>query len=254
MIAWKPPGHWLKANRDAYARSMQFLETIVSGSTRMELKLNHQSLPRVIIQGASRRWYCVDTHAHYIEDYIDIDGEYREVKEVRWKMNIDAAAWKNDLLERNPFAVSLCMHPRQSSLNLPVGDQVAALALALQNDKTTAMRIPLLAQFIVSPRKELKGVYQFSEEGVILEEEVYHEEEYEGDDDLEAYFDDEMWALCQLHEAEENERQAASIEDQQYDAWVQRQESENEVFRSPNWHHDDEQIWRLEDNLRKGRR
>ena len=251
MIAWKPPGHWLKANRDAYARSMEFLQNIVNGSSRMELQVNQQSLPRVLIQGASRRWYCVNTRVHYGEEYIDIDGEYREVKEVNWKMDIDGAAWKSDLLERTPFAVSLCMHPRRTSLHLPIGDQIAALALALQNDKTTGMRIPLLAQFIVSPRKALQGVYQFSEEGVIMEEEVYVEDEYE-DDDIDAYMDDEMWALIQLFEAEELEHQAACIENQQYDAWVDRQENETGPDRSKNWHHDEDKIWQLEDNLRKG--
>ena len=251
MIAWKPPGHWLKANRDAYARSMEFLENIVKGSPRMELQVNQQSLPRVLIQGASRRWYCVDARVHYGEEYINIDGEYREVKEVNWKMNIDGAAWKSDLLKRSPFAVSLCMHPRRNSMHLPIGDQIAALALALQNDKTTGMRIPLLAQFIVSPRQALEGVYQFSEEGVIMEEEVYMEDEYE-DDEMEGYLDDEMWALSQLFESEEFEHQAACIEDQQYDAWIDRRERETNSGPSKNWHHDEDKVWQLEDNLRKG--
>ena len=87
------------------------------------------------------------------------------MKEVHWRTSIDAGAWKQDITERTPFMVALCMHPTQRSLNLPIGDQIAALALALQNDKTTAMRIPLLAQFIVSPREALEGVYQFSEGG-----------------------------------------------------------------------------------------
>ena len=253
MIAWKPPGHWLKANRDAYARSMEFLQNIVNGSSRMELQVNQQSLPRVLIQGASRRWYCVNTRAHYGEEYIDIDGEYREVKEVNWRMDIDGAAWKSDLLERTPFAVSLCMHARRTSIHLPIGDQIAALALALQNDKTTGMRIPLLAQFIVSPRKALQGVYQFSEEGVIMEEEVYMEDEYQ-DEEEEVFLDDEMWALwrADLFEADEFEHQATRIEDQQYDAWIDRRENETNAGRSKNWHHDVDQIWQLEDNLRKG--
>ena len=147
----------------------------------MELKENVQSLPAITVQGASRRWYSINTRATYIEDYIEIDGDYREVKEVHWNIDIHAAAWKSDIIERNPFAVSLCINPRSESRGLPIGDQVAALALALQNDKTTAMRIPLLAQFIVSPRNALKEVYQFSEEGVVMEDDVYMDEYDEHD-------------------------------------------------------------------------
>ena len=134
----------------------------------MTLSLDRQGLPSVVVRGTSRRWYRVGLHAHYVEDYVDVNGEFREVKEVLWRTNIDAGAWKQDITERTPFAVALCMHPTQRSQNLPIGDQVAALALALQNDKTTAMRIPLLAQFIVSPREALEDVYQFSEDGVIM--------------------------------------------------------------------------------------
>ncbi len=234
---------------------MEFLQAIVDGSPSMELKLNQQSLPRILVRGVSRRWYCVDTQARYGEGFISVDGEFREVKEVNWKMSIEGAAWKSDLVERSPFAVSLCMHPRRNWMNLPIGDQVAALALALQNDKATGMRIPLLAQFIVSPRDALKGVYQFSEEGVIMEEEVCTEEDYiEELELLETFVDNEMWLLSQLFEAEENEHQAACIEDQQYDAWFNRREQENGAGHPNKWHHDEEQIWQFEDNLRKGRR
>ena len=84
-----------------------------------------------------------------------------------------------------------------------------------------------------------------------MEEEVYVEDEYE-DEEPEVFLDDEMWALIELFEAEELEHQAAYIENQQYDAWVDRQENETSPNRSKNWHHDEDKIWQLEDNLRKG--
>ena len=79
------------------------------------------------------------------------------------------------------------------------------------------------------------------------------EDEYQ-DDEAEVFLDDEMWARwhADLFEADEFEHQATRIEDQQYDAWIDRRENETNAGRSKNWHHDADQIWQLEDNLRKG--
>ena len=79
------------------------------------------------------------------------------------------------------------------------------------------------------------------------------EDEYQ-DDEAEVFLDDEMWARwhADLFEADEFEHQANRIEDQQYDAWIDRRENETNDGRSKNWHHDVDQIWQLEDNLRKG--
>lgn len=256
MVAWKPPGHWPPSNREAYARSIEFLLGIVAGSSHMDLRQNEQSLPCITVQGTSRRWYEINTRAHYIEDYIEVDGEYREVKEVHWKINVCGAAWKSDIVQHNPHAVSLCINPRSESRGLPIGDQVGALALALRNDKTTAMRIPLLAQFIVSPRKMLRHTYQFTEEGVVMEEEVYPDEYdlYEIDD-FDAFEETvHDWPGVCVIEPHEHEHLALEIENRQLDSWIEHQEAKaNEEMEQP-WHHDQSQIWQLEDNLRKGRR
>lgn len=259
MKEWNPPGHWVKTVRDAHLKSMQFLDSIVEGSEAMTLTLDPEGLPRVVIRGTSRRWYRVGLHAYYAEDYVDVNGQFREVKEVHWRTSIDAGAWKQDIAERTPFMVALCMHPTQRSQLLPIGDQIAALALALQNDKTTAMRIPLLAQFIVSPREALERVYQFSEDGVIMEEEVYDEDDetaymYDEFDDLnEALVDDELWSLSDLFSSKPYEHEAAQIEQRQFDDWMEQQERRATSGATP-WHHDDSQVWQLEDQLRKGRR
>lgn len=259
MKTWNPPGHWANAARDAHLKSMRFLDSIVEGSVAMTLSLDRQGLPSVVVRGTSRRWYRVGLHAHYVEDYVDVNGEFREVKEVLWRTNVDAGAWKQDITERTPFAVALCMHPTQRSQNLPIGDQVAALALALQNDKTTAMRIPLLAQFIVSPREALEDVYQFSEDGVIMHHEVYDEDDEavyafdEFEDLSEPLVNDEPWSLSDLFTTMSYEHEAARIEQRQLDEWMERQEHRATRGSTP-WHHDDNQVWQLEDNLRKGRR
>ena len=65
MVSWVPPGHWPKAQRKAYARSVEFLRSIVNDSPQLTLRENMQSLPEVTVQGLSRRWYRVNTHAQY---------------------------------------------------------------------------------------------------------------------------------------------------------------------------------------------
>ena len=257
MVSWVPPGHWPKAQRKAYARSVEFLRSIVNDSPQLTLRENMQSLQEVTVQGLSRRWYRVNTHAQYIQDFIDVNGEYREVREIHWQLNVEAAAWKADLIHRTPFAVSLCMHPRHQSRSLPIGDQIAALALALRNDKVTAMRIPLLAQFIVSPRSALQRVYQFSEEGVVMEDDIGPEDayphlDYEEEDDHVLY-DDHIWYEDGLFEPETHEHTATQIENMQLDDWMERQEREASEGRK-SWHHDDEEVWQLEEVLRRGRR
>ena len=149
------------------------------------------------------------------------------------------------------------MHPRHQSRSLPIGDQIAALALALRNDKVTAMRIPLLAQFIVSPRSALQRVYQFSEEGVVMEDDIGPEDayphlDYEDEDDRVLY-DDHIWYEDGLFEPETHEHAATQIENTQLDDWMERQEREASEGRK-SWHHDDEEVWQLEEVLRRGRR
>ena len=256
MVSWSPPGHWPKAQRKAYARSIEFLRSIANGSPHLHLRENRQTLPDVMIQGVSRRWYRVNTRAHYVEDFIDVNGEYREVKELHWRLMVEAAAWRSDLVNQTPFAVSLCMHPHHTSRHLPIGDQIAALALALRNDKITGMRIPLLAQFIVAPRAALNRVHQFTEQGVIMEDDVEPEEmrvEDELEDDEDVWYDDHVWYEHGLFDPETFEHVAAQIENQQLDDWMERQEREANEEAKP-WHHDVEEVWQFEETLRRRRR
>ncbi len=115
MFRWKPPGHWLEPSRKALARSFEFLQDIANGSPQMSIEVNDQSLPRVIVQGASRRWYRINTRAYSLEEYMEVEGEYREVEEVHWNIGISAGAWKKDLVDNTDHSVSLCINPRHES-------------------------------------------------------------------------------------------------------------------------------------------
>lgn len=260
MFSWVPPRHWQKDSVKAYQKSIHFLQNIVAESSRLDIIANRQSLPTVIVQGVSRRWYTVDTVAYSVSDFQKINGAFREVMDIRWQINVNAAAWRNDLVVKSPYVVSLCINSRREWRRLPIGDQVASLAMALQNDKTTAMRIPLLAQFIVSPRRELRGVYQFTEEGVVMNHELYMENGMEEVQDAEHGMEEihdeeeaELWRLNELFEQYENEAMATRIENQQLDRWIERMVRETEPSPREPWHHDEENVWRLEDDLRKGR-
>jgi hypothetical protein len=128
---------------------------------------------------------------------------------------------------------------------------MAALALSLSNDKTTAMRVPLLAQFIVSPRRALEDVYQFSEEGVIMEDHMFwlpdvHEDESEDEQQEELATFDEAFENLLMH-MEQEESQALS-------RWFSATEDAvGEAERPAPWHHDEDRVWQMEDDLRKGR-
>ena len=161
----------------------------------------------------------------------------------------------------NKFCVSICIHPNTRHRMLPVGDQIAALALSLSNDTTTAMRIPLLAQFIVSPRRVLENVAQFSEEGVILDE--YPDDEYDDDDewmaeelelsetpmiDIHEFYAQAYHLDVNLFETQD------SVEDLAFERWSAALEDDTMQCNSSPWHHSEERIWKLEEDLLNGRK
>jgi hypothetical protein len=96
---------------------------------------------------------------------------------------VEGARWRQDLLK--PYAsgapvASLCLQSAQPEL--PAGDHAVSLALSLLRDRQTAMRIPLLGQFISADRTILKDIGMFTDEGPMpdfedpMEFEFPHEE------------------------------------------------------------------------------
>ena len=80
--------------------------------------------------------------------------------------SIEGARWRTDLL--TPYKTgapvsSLCLQSTQH--DLPAGDRAATLVLSLLRDRQTAMRIPLLGQFIAADRALLRGIGMFTDEG-----------------------------------------------------------------------------------------
>lgn len=254
MVLWSPPGHWSSERRRAHDTSIDFLRTIVNGNERMDLDEPKAIIPGVFIQGESGRWYWIDISIHDEPEWLDGHGM---VEETVFSLHVLGATCKEDLEEENVYAVSICIGPQERARELPIGDQIAALALSLQNDTTTSLRIPLLSQFIVQPRAKLRDVYQFSHEGVMMADDVWLGFEIgEEPDDDPAQLPTGPTLEDLIRQMDEIKRQIEhdSALDDAYDAWLSELGEAVAVKETDvPWHHDEAKIWTLEDNLRKGR-
>lgn len=122
-----------------------------------------------------------------------------------WTTEITGAAWKSDLMseQSRAYTAKLCLNIHREKEHLPLGDQLAALALSLHNDIQLAMDIALVAQFIVCPRDELLNVHIFQDEMVVTEEMIEN-----GGPSIDVSFDEEFeyedffQHLCPVHEPE----------------------------------------------------
>jgi hypothetical protein len=124
----------------------------------------------LLLKGDSGRTYRLSIR--------DVDGTG-----LQCGFTVEGARWRQDLL--TPYAcgapvASLCLQSTQHEL--PAGDRAVSLALSLLRDRQTAMRIPLLGQFISADRTILKDIGMFTDEGPMpdfedpMEFEFPHEE------------------------------------------------------------------------------
>ena len=252
MVTWAPPGHWSSERRQAHHKSIEFLRTIVAQNEHMDLDEPKAIIPGVYIQGVSGRWYWIDISIHDEHEWLE---GYGTVDETVFSLHVLGATCKQDLEEENVYATSICIGPHQDAKALPVGDQIAALALSLRNDTTTSLRIPLLAQFIVQPREMLRDVCQFAHEGVMMVDDVWLGFEPEDDSEEDWHMPHPPLPSANLVQWMEEQLRLNELEEQMaYDAWIADREEQVGVKEDDvPWHHDEAKVWELEDNLRKGR-
>ena len=144
-------------------RSLELLASIVEANPWAESLCQGEYEIKIRVQGQSKRWYIISaTRLEGSMALLSIDPSNP------WNVSVQAGARKRDIIHKNQFCVSLCLNIRHAS-PLPVGDQLAALGLSLHNDLTTAMNIPLLAQFLICPRQELSKIMVFQDEMVVFE-------------------------------------------------------------------------------------
>ena len=149
---------------DPYYRSMQLLRNTVNGSDSLQWDDAEYGKVEIFVRGMSRRWYRIN--AHQLTAEIIGENKYPHWTS-SWVICVRGAAWRSDFANDCSFTVSICIHPNKSGSRLPIGDSLVSLCLSLVNDKTTAMNIPLLAQFIVCPRTRLSRIEIFQEEGIL---------------------------------------------------------------------------------------
>lgn len=137
---------------------MELLTSIVEVNEWLEYQRQSTVHITMLVQGESRRWYAVDASRN--DSLIGFDAQ-------PWSLNVRGGAWKRDVIHNNKYCPNLCINPQRTA-QMPIGDKIAALCLSLHNDRTTAMSIPLLAQFIVAPREHLAKVMVFQDEMVVL--------------------------------------------------------------------------------------
>lgn len=144
-------------------RSLELLTSIVVANEWAEYIVQKHRLIVIRVKGRSNRWYLIETRFNDGSDprlRFDFQG---------WRTTVVGGARKRDIIHRNRYCANLCLNTQYTG-RLPFGDKIAALCLSLHNDLTTAMTIPLLAQFIVCPRDELWKIMVFQDEMVIYNE------------------------------------------------------------------------------------
>jgi hypothetical protein len=160
---------------DPYYRSMQLLRNTVNGSDSLQWDDAEYGKVEIFARGMSRRWYRINAH----QLAVDITNEkIMPHWTSSWVICVRGAAWRSDFANEISFTVSICIHTNKSGSRLPIGDSLVSLCLSLVNDKTTAMNIPLLAQFIVCPRTRLSAIEIFQEEGIVTTDMLQAADDY----------------------------------------------------------------------------
>lgn len=152
-----------------YHRSMRLLFDTVESNDSLEWDDNEYGKVEIFVKGMSRRWYKINA-SQIKSQNIDKPIENPKYWTSSWAIIVKGAAWKSDFNNNKSMVVDLCIHTRRSGGHFPIGDSLVSLCLSLANDKTTALDIPLLAQFIICPRKRLSTIEIFQDEGIVTSE------------------------------------------------------------------------------------
>ena len=209
-------------------RSIEMLQSVAKDTPAVEMvTLTHESI-KVRLQGESHRWYCIESNFQGI-------NEFSIPHHPEWSIAVKAGRWQNDVINESEYSVNLCLHSKNQSL--PIGDRIVSLVLALFNDIKTALKIPMLAQFIVCKRPMLKDIVIFQDTMIVTQDMVEGEWDYPEEWDDQEMEDadeemhesaDEMYALQQAWEEEMRDLELAQQE--QEEAEEKRQEKEQQII------------------------
>mgnify|MGYP006104212675 CR=1 FL=1 len=168
-----------------YYRSMQLLFDTVESNDSLEWDDEEYGKVELFVKGMSRRWYkinAVQIGPHNSDRPVTCPNHWTS----SWVIMVKGAAWRSDFINNSDMVVDICIHTAKSGDRLPIGDSLVSLCLSLANDKITALDIPLLAQFIVCPRKRLSTIEIFQQEGIVTSDMLDQEDPFgEWDEDWE---------------------------------------------------------------------
>ena len=159
-------------------KSLKMLSSIVENTSDMTLMAYRTCSENIIfslmilLKGKSGRWYKVLTN--------HVDAQLFPVGSLDYSITVHGARWKKDLAKPGgKFAAKLCLNPTTRGYEqdpvtgdriegeLPIGDRIATICLHLTNDIDLALRIPLVAQFIITPREHLARIDTFQDEYIV---------------------------------------------------------------------------------------
>ena len=143
-------------------RSLEMLQSVANGTQNVQIFMLTNESIKVRVQGESHRWYQIESNFQ--------GGLSLELlgTEHQWSVAVTAGRWQNDVISKNQYTVSLCIHSQDQ--NLPIGDRIVSLVLALYNDIKTALQIPMLAQFLICTREMLKGIVIFQDTMIVTQD------------------------------------------------------------------------------------
>tara|TARA_B110000305_G_scaffold128335_1_gene143590 strand:+ start:2073 stop:2828 length:756 start_codon:yes stop_codon:yes gene_type:complete len=138
-------------------RSLDMLQSVAKGTPNVQVFMLTNECIRVRVQGESHRWYQIDSNFQGVSSELFQTPKSQS----QWSVAVTAGRWQNDVISENQYSVSLCIHSKNP--DLPIGDRIVSLVLALYNDIKTALQIPMLAQFLICTREMLKEIVIFQD-------------------------------------------------------------------------------------------
>jgi len=143
-------------------RSLEMLQSVANGTQNVQIFMLTNESIKVRVQGESHRWYQIESNFQGGLSLELLGAEHQ------WSVAVTAGRWQNDVISKNQYSVSLCIHSQDQ--NLPIGDRIVSLVLALYNDIKTALQIPMLAQFLICTREMLKGIVIFQDTMIVTQD------------------------------------------------------------------------------------
>ena len=164
-------------------RSIEMLQSVAKATSNVEIFMLTNETIKIRVQGESHRWYQIDSI------FQGMSNELYEPAppQPQWSLSVTAGRWQNDVISENQYSVNLCLHSKNQ--NLPIGDQIVSLVLVLYNDIKTALKIPMLAQFIICQREMLKEIVIFQDMMIVTQ----------------AMIDEDDWPFDGMEDEEEDE-------------------------------------------------